>query len=563
MNFQINHSSSIPMSAVKPSTATSAPSLKPEIQSVSSKPMSQEAQHLIGRVQTQNTQTQTSIGSSSELALLKNSVLATPSEHISLPESMPKPSQFHSSAESIYPETVFSIPEHNTPSSSPPITIASGYLSNPNVSEVQTPLFETVSLSSEPLYPATKISLTDESPSKAATEVQAPTPVKAKAAVDSLHTPTHDWVEHAPTHGPLAPIQLPDKYAHETETFGWRALMGYDMEKLQKENPNLHAKLLTLASARNATEFNTALKAMNLDVSQFPFKTTKYFTPEEITAHTLSPKQGQLTDSTQTTVKQLESSVYAMGMDGQIVTNLSGKQMIAMPDTQNAFQTIHHSTMLSGKEVLHAGHLSVKDGKVTYLDDDSGHYRPDAAHTHEAFQKLVEKGVLDPNAQTGRVKLVDKTREKGLNRVDDKHVSVHFSAYQQSQGNEKGIRAKQNMLQELQSKTTQRKNVLDQNHTTGSKPIDPPPVPPSPEIQAASSSESESSPSLFSLNQGSNVEKEAAYPAGLSPNPESSSSSPPLFSFNQGSNVEKEVYPGGIVSETIMTFLDSDETPSK
>ncbi|MDA0270845.1 MAG: hypothetical protein O2798_04735 [Chloroflexi bacterium] len=137
-----------------------------------------------------------------------------------------------------------------------------------------------------------------------------------------------------------------------------------------------------------------------------------------------------------------------MSPDGKVVANLSGRQSNTLPTGQR--QNIHHSTMLAGGDVAHAGHIGVNEGQVNYLDDDSGHYRPSEAHTYDAFNRLAESGVLNSDSATGKVNLVDKKGVKGVNRGES--ASVHFSGYKQAQGNETGIRNKSAMLKELGEK---------------------------------------------------------------------------------------------------------------
>lgn len=178
---------------------------------------------------------------------------------------------------------------------------------------------------------------------------------------------------------------------------------------------------------------------------------TKYNTPEEQAANTLTPRAVDGGGSALTTASGDAASFrgeYAMGTGGEVVGNLGGKQW-EMNGAQK--RTIHHSTMMAGADVAHAGHIGVDKGQVNYLDDDSGHYRPDEAHTYAAFNELAGQGVLNPDSATGRVNLVDKSVDKGMG-VRGPAASVHFSGYQQAQGNERGIRNKSALMGELLAK---------------------------------------------------------------------------------------------------------------
>ncbi len=225
-----------------------------------------------------------------------------------------------------------------------------------------------------------------------------------------------------------APLKLPGKYADEDKKFGWRAFYGTDPAAMAPEE--------RAARERAAAGTNVI---------------TKYNSAAETAANTLTPSgaDGAKALTTATGEKaSMRPTVYAMGTGGQIVANLGGRASNMLPTGQK--QTIHHSTMLAGADVAHAGHIGMQEGQVNYLDDDSGHYRPTEAHTFDAFNRLADSGVLNPNSATGRVNLVDKKGTKGVDRGES--ASVHFSGYQQAQGNESGIRNKAAMLKELGQK---------------------------------------------------------------------------------------------------------------
>jgi hypothetical protein len=58
--------------------------------------------------------------------------------------------------------------------------------------------------------------------------------------------------------------------------------------------------------------------------------------------------------------------------------------------------TLHHSSFTRGYKVQAAGMWSVtKQGKVTYIDDDTGHYHTDAFHLYSFCKFLDRKGLLD------------------------------------------------------------------------------------------------------------------------------------------------------------------------
>jgi hypothetical protein len=228
--------------------------------------------------------------------------------------------------------------------------------------------------------------------------------------------------------GGLAPLKLPDKYKGEEREAGWRAFF----DQKPDESPEQTAR-------REASAKTTKI-------------VTKYNSPEEIDRNTLKPREGaggtKLTSPTGDPASY--KGIYAMGQQGEVVGNLDRP---AFETVDGQRRNMHHSSLLGGADVTHAGHIGVRGGEVNYLDDDSGHYRPDEGHTKAAFDELASQGVLNPNSATGRVNLVDKTKEKGKGQERGDTASVHFSGYQQAGGSEKGIRAKGGLMKELLAKT--------------------------------------------------------------------------------------------------------------
>lgn len=58
----------------------------------------------------------------------------------------------------------------------------------------------------------------------------------------------------------------------------------------------------------------------------------------------------------------------------------------------------HHSSFVSGKKVRCAGMIRVTNGKVTRVDNDSGHYKPGARHLRNFVQFLSTQNVLTRDA---------------------------------------------------------------------------------------------------------------------------------------------------------------------
>lgn len=59
---------------------------------------------------------------------------------------------------------------------------------------------------------------------------------------------------------------------------------------------------------------------------------------------------------------------------------------------------LHHSSATAGRPVICAGKLTVVKGKITAINDHSGHYQPQPRHLLNALKILNEKNVFDPGA---------------------------------------------------------------------------------------------------------------------------------------------------------------------
>ncbi len=59
----------------------------------------------------------------------------------------------------------------------------------------------------------------------------------------------------------------------------------------------------------------------------------------------------------------------------------------------------HHSTMTSGKKVRCAGMWLVEQGKITYIDNSSGHYKPTSLSFYNLIRFLHNKNLFDPDVR--------------------------------------------------------------------------------------------------------------------------------------------------------------------
>lgn len=114
----------------------------------------------------------------------------------------------------------------------------------------------------------------------------------------------------------------------------------------------------------------------------------QYFhTAEERIPHRLSFKNGLIyhqgkpfdTNSFETRTLGKGSALFVMGLDGEFYVN-------------NHIQyKMHHSSEFAGEEVLTAGQMIAKDGKVVSIDNKSGHYAPNLEEMLLTLETLKQR----------------------------------------------------------------------------------------------------------------------------------------------------------------------------
>ncbi|RKH68895.1 hypothetical protein [Corallococcus llansteffanensis] len=63
----------------------------------------------------------------------------------------------------------------------------------------------------------------------------------------------------------------------------------------------------------------------------------------------------------------------------------------------NGSLKVHHSSILAGADVICAGFIAIKNGKLLYISNCSGHYQPQVDGLMKAISLMVEKGVVLSN----------------------------------------------------------------------------------------------------------------------------------------------------------------------
>lgn len=116
------------------------------------------------------------------------------------------------------------------------------------------------------------------------------------------------------------------------------------------------------------------------------FSSIKYYSFEEQAESEVYLKGGLFVDQQEKPIS-VTGYIYVVTEDGRllIAKNIQGK--------------IHHSSLAAGQAIISAGVISIIQGQISYLDNQSGHYRPDKLRFSAFTILLKNKGItLLPNA---------------------------------------------------------------------------------------------------------------------------------------------------------------------
>ena len=99
------------------------------------------------------------------------------------------------------------------------------------------------------------------------------------------------------------------------------------------------------------------------------------------------PVKGLLCDSEDNpiTTKIKRGEPYAMDRYGNLFVDDKGVLQMQ--------HQVNHSTFNSGRDVICAGSISIREGLLKMIDNCSGHYKPSKEHLREAIMVLAEEGV--------------------------------------------------------------------------------------------------------------------------------------------------------------------------
>ncbi|MFT4313963.1 MAG: hypothetical protein AB3P11_02455 [Wolbachia pipientis] len=129
-----------------------------------------------------------------------------------------------------------------------------------------------------------------------------------------------------------------------------------------------------------------------VEYTKIPYKGKLYVDlMPEVEGNKLQGFKGKLYDTTDKISKGKKGCVaYVITLDGKLVTH----EHINVNEGEWAYR---HSTLAGGRPVLCSGLMKVVNGKITYIDNNSGHYKPESANLYNAVKKL--EGLFSKDAK--------------------------------------------------------------------------------------------------------------------------------------------------------------------
>ncbi|NUM59867.1 MAG: hypothetical protein HUU56_14605 [Bdellovibrionaceae bacterium] len=117
-------------------------------------------------------------------------------------------------------------------------------------------------------------------------------------------------------------------------------------------------------------------------------KTTPYYNPSERIKLEILPVNGRLVNGNQYKMYSLIKRIFVISADMKIY-HLSSIRMFSL----------HHSSPVAGEDVIFAGNVKFRAGKIISIDNSSGHYIPNEIHFFNALNYLNSLGVLSEKVQ--------------------------------------------------------------------------------------------------------------------------------------------------------------------
>lgn len=166
-------------------------------------------------------------------------------------------------------------------------------------------------------------------------------------------------------------------------------------ENICKELTSLALGGITAPVAGKIAKVSLGIKEFKLNPmlekyngEQLKKKAVYYYTPAEKSKLQISvDRDGRILNSNGKPLT-LTYGLYVMDEFGNIFVTASPKG-----------GKIHHSSFLSGAPVAAAGHMTVVNGVLSYIDRSSGHYAPTPAQLKQVVNELKSKGVNFKNVE--------------------------------------------------------------------------------------------------------------------------------------------------------------------
>ena len=127
---------------------------------------------------------------------------------------------------------------------------------------------------------------------------------------------------------------------------------------------------------------------------------THLLTDDERACYELTASNGFLVDCSGTKVAQasVQSGIYVLSSCGRLYANF---------DPDPAAHAFYHSSFVAGREVAAAGAMTVRDGLLLSLSNESGHYIPAPSSLSTILRRLTKMGVS--NLTSVRLEIVHST----------------------------------------------------------------------------------------------------------------------------------------------------------
>ena len=98
----------------------------------------------------------------------------------------------------------------------------------------------------------------------------------------------------------------------------------------------------------------------------------------------------------------LKNSAIKIGDQDFVCNSYACEKIFVMSATgeiyigDSSLHSFHHSSFLAGKPVSGAGNFKIRNNQIIYLDNLSGHYKPEVDHTFQVVEELLKRGFEFP-----------------------------------------------------------------------------------------------------------------------------------------------------------------------